>query len=59
MTQTFAQFGFKPFIDAALKEIGFKEPPDSFDFKKAKRCRTVSNGKRQDAYFSVADFSND
>lgn len=25
MTQTFAQFGFKPFIDAALKEIGFKE----------------------------------
>lgn len=28
MTQTFAQFGFKPFIDAALKEIGFKEPTE-------------------------------
>ena len=28
MTQTFAQFGFKPFIDAALKEIGFKEPAE-------------------------------
>lgn len=28
MTQTFSQFGFKPFIDAALKEIGFKEPTE-------------------------------
>jgi len=28
MTQTFAQFGFKPFIDAVLKEIGFKEPTE-------------------------------
>lgn len=28
MTQTFAQFGFKPFINAALKEIGFKEPTE-------------------------------
>lgn len=28
MTQTFTQFGFKPFIDAALKEIGFKEPTE-------------------------------
>lgn len=28
MTQTFAQFGFKPFIDASLKEIGFKEPTE-------------------------------
>lgn len=28
MIQTFAQFGFKPFIDAALKEIGFKEPTE-------------------------------
>lgn len=28
MTQTFAQFGFKPFIYAALKEIGFKEPTE-------------------------------
>ena len=28
MTQTFAQFGFKPFIDAALKEIGFIEPTE-------------------------------
>lgn len=28
MTQTFVQFGFKPFIDAALKEIGFKEPTE-------------------------------
>ena len=28
MTQTFAQFGFKPFIDAALKAIGFKEPTE-------------------------------
>ena len=28
MTQTFAQFGFKPFIDTALKEIGFKEPTE-------------------------------
>lgn len=28
MTQIFAQFGFKPFIDAALKEIGFKEPTE-------------------------------
>lgn len=28
MTQTFAQFGFKLFIDAALKEIGFKEPTE-------------------------------
>ena len=28
MTQTFAQFGFKPFIDAAVKEIGFKEPTE-------------------------------
>lgn len=28
MTQTFEQFGFKPFIDAALKEIGFKEPTE-------------------------------
>ena len=28
MTQTFAQFGFKPFIDAALKEIGLKEPTE-------------------------------
>lgn len=65
MTQTFAQFGFKPFIDAALKEIGFKEPTEvqarliPLILKRRSVVGQSQTGKRQDAYFSVADFSND